>query len=191
MTATLELRPSDATCACGCEVPVKPGRTYVHGHNARRPDTQQRIREVTRVTESGCWEATGYLREDGYGEINVNGKKQLLHRASYEAFVGPIPEGLDIDHVCRNRACANPAADHLEPVTRAENLRRGLGNKPRAECSKGHPMSGENLKLSGGHRACRICANERNRRYYETHREEILRKGREIHHPRRAQRAIS
>jgi len=70
----------------------------------------------------GCWEWIGKRRPDGYGSLRVLGRDTRTHRFSYETFVGPIPKGLVIDHLCENKACARP--DHLEPVTIAENTRR-------------------------------------------------------------------
>ena len=70
----------------------------------------------------GCWEWTGAKDGDGYGHLTIAGRVVGAHRFAYELLVGPIPEGLEIDHLCRNRACVKPA--DLEPVTRAENLRR-------------------------------------------------------------------
>jgi hypothetical protein len=87
----------------------------------------------------------------------------------YELHVGPIPEGLDLDHLCRVRACCNP--DHLEPVTRSENLRRavGIGNQwsSRSACSNEHPYTEENTaRDKSGARVCRQCTRDRARRYY-------------------------
>ncbi len=80
------------------------------------------FRRVER-TDSGCWLWTGALN-GGYGRIHHSpGRVLYTHRAAYELLVGPVPEGMDLDHLCRNRACCNP--DHLEPVTRRENLLRG------------------------------------------------------------------
>ncbi|WP_375791707.1 HNH endonuclease signature motif containing protein [Actinoplanes campanulatus] len=101
---------------------------------------------------------------------NEHGKAVTAHRYSYESLIGPIPDGLTIDHLCRNRPCINP--DHLEPVTQAENNRRvpvevrrlsaRVPRPPRTTCKHGHPLSGENLYVSpGGHRACRTCAKRR------------------------------
>lgn len=81
---------------------------------------------LARVTwqPDGCWQWTGALN-NGYGIIGQDGTTRRVHRVVYEALRGPVPVGLDLDHLCRNRACCN--VTHLEPVTRRENLRRGIG----------------------------------------------------------------
>jgi hypothetical protein len=131
------------------------------------------------VDDAGCWVWTGEKVQGGYGRFSIGGRKFLSHRVAYMARVGPIPTGLDLDHLCRNRACANPA--HLEPVTRSENMKRGqnIGAAGRAaslarraaqtHCRKGgHPLSGENLHVDGrGFRSCRICIREYQRAYYQ------------------------
>jgi hypothetical protein len=86
----------------------------------------ERVMARVRVDESGCWIFTGALSTSGYGRVGRGARAEGLaqtHRVTYEHLVGPIPEGLDIDHLCRVRACCNPA--HLEPVTRRENCLRG------------------------------------------------------------------
>ena len=117
------------------------------------------------VPVTGCWLWTGSLNGHGYGKVrDRDSRLQTAHRASYRAFVGPIPEGLDLDHLCRVRCCVNPA--HLEPVTRRENVRRGeAGRDPQSVCKRGHPMAGDNVAPSGARRRCRACMRERDRRY--------------------------
>lgn len=73
-------------------------------------------------SDDGCWVWTASQNGTGYGALTIAGARKLAHRLAYAHLVGPIPDGLDLDHLCRNRMCVNPA--HLEPVTRRENLRR-------------------------------------------------------------------
>lgn len=90
------------------------------------------------VDDGGCWNWPGARTRKGYGQIRLaEGRTSYTHRESYMAFVGPIPEGLEIDHLCRNRGCFNP--DHLEPVTPGENARRGLtGHHMKAKAAARH-----------------------------------------------------
>src|SRR5687768_9248591 len=111
-----------------------------------------------------CWEWPGFRDRDGYGRLywpTIN--TRAAHRVAYELFVGPIPEGLQLDHLCRNRACVNPR--HLEPVTQAENARRGAIAQ-KTHCANGHPFDGDNTYWrSSGHRTCRACNRENVRKY--------------------------
>lgn len=106
-----------------------------------------------------CWEWLG-SRTRGYGMATVNGKQTLAHRAAYEAFIGPIPDGLVLDHLCGNRGCINP--EHLEPVTHQVNIQRGFDARPeRSECSKGHPLDESNTYITpDGYRRCRYCRTD-------------------------------
>lgn len=119
-----------------------------------------RIRRYSVVDPAtDCWNWKRKLTHEGYGHMTVRNKTCLAHRASYEAFVGPIPHGLTIDHLCGNPSCVNPA--HLEPVTMKENLARGNSfsavNAKKTHCNSGHPLSGTNLYLCKGRRQCRRC----------------------------------
>lgn len=100
----------------------------------------------------------GQLDKDGYGKITMNRKYKRVHRVVFEHFNGPIQIGLVPDHLCRVRQCCNPS--HIEPVTPAENHRRGRSGKyqtRRKHCPYGHPYSPENTAIVQGRRICRIC----------------------------------
>lgn len=121
-------------------------------------DPVERMRSLYVVNaETGCWDWTGYKTDKGYGRVmlkRLHPKRLAAHRVSYELWRGKIPDGLHIDHLCRNPSCINP--DHLEPVTQAENTRRGLvGNQ--VVCQRGHPFSGENLGFHRGYKRCKTC----------------------------------
>ena len=120
----------------------------------------ERIQEKIEVDPaSGCWLWTGSLGGGGYASISIGKRgRALVHRLSYEMHKGPIPEGLQIDHLCRVRRCVNP--DHLEPVTHAQNARRGsLATK--THCKNGHEYTPENTRISkDGSRHCRACGRE-------------------------------
>lgn len=111
----------------------------------------------------GCWIWGGYRNDVGYGQLRHCGRTYYAHRFSYELHKGEIPNGLDLDHLCRVRCCVNP--DHLEAVTRKENLRRGLhisGQAKKTHCTRGHEYSGANLyRRPGGGRDCKACMRMR------------------------------
>jgi hypothetical protein len=118
--------------------------------------------------EHGCWIWTGARQSKGYGNAYSTATGvRLAHRLTYELLVGPIPDGLELDHLCRVRHCVNPA--HLEPVTHCENVLRGESptakNAPRIKCINGHPFDAQNTRrVPGGARRCRACARERQQR---------------------------
>ena len=111
---------------------------------------------------AGCWYWLAYRAANGYDRFRNEGRLVAAHRWAYEHFVGPIPAGHDLDHLCRVRHCVNPA--HLEPVTRSENNRRGLNGalrtaeSLRTSCAAGHPYDETNTYFHPqGWRMCRIC----------------------------------
>jgi len=124
------------------------------------------------LLENGCWEWIGRRTWNGYGRFYIGTSRAdqryaSSHRWAYEFLVGPIPAGLDLDHLCRNRACCNPA--HCEPVTRRQNVLRGNGpamlgkiNGTKTHCVHGHEFDEINTyqRPTGG-RACRTCERQR------------------------------
>lgn len=122
------------------------------------------------VDRNGCWLWTGSLDTDGYANSRNDG---LVHRAVYRELIGPIPDGHELDHLCRVRNCVNP--EHLEPVTHRENVLRGEGVAAIAaravECPQGHPYSGRNLVVfADGKRRCRACRLERDKAWKRANR---------------------
>lgn len=129
-----------------------------------------------------CWIWTA-AKTKGYG-VCWNGERTMpAHRFAYEYLVGPIPSGLVIDHLCRNRACVNP--DHMDVVTHRVNIRRGqagvlTGAKQRAkrECPSGHEYDTANTYInSKGERSCRRCGRDRSRRWRAKTRQPLRRRG--------------
>lgn len=136
-----------------------------------KPSAAERFHAKYEVnTNTGCWEWTAYVDRLGYGRFSWNGTMGRAHRFAYALLVGPIPEGLELDHLCKVRCCVNPA--HLEPVTRQENIRRSNVGRPQAErthCPQGHPYDEKNTRYKlyakgciG--RVCRACARDYMRR---------------------------
>lgn len=140
----------------------------------RATHVMTRLMNMVVINDHGCWVYPRHRLGDGYAQVGIvsktDGTRRMsyVHRITYEHLVGPIPAGLDMDHLCRNRACCNPL--HLEPVTRKENLRRGVGigaasgaiarakQLAKTHCPSGHPYSGSNLYLrKNGYRDCKEC----------------------------------
>jgi hypothetical protein len=116
------------------------------------PERFQTYYEINSAT--GCWEWTLCLNQGGYGVFHTNNKQWKAHRFAYQILIGPIPEGLTLDHLCKNKKCVNP--EHLEPVTQYVNTVRGKGSSS-LYCSKGHAMFGEHLYFNDGNRRCQKC----------------------------------
>lgn len=139
--------------------------------------------KVSVCPATGCWLWTARIWGGGYGAFYWHGHTRQSHRVSYEALVGPIADGLQADHLCRVRACCNPA--HIEPVTCKENIRRGnaravrMSEKvDRTHCKRGHEMTSDNVFLKRWRRpgrlssegvvaVCRKCKEEQSRLDYE------------------------
>lgn len=135
-------------------------------HTGRTPVIDRVLRKCM-TDENGCWIFQGYLFK-GYGQVTLSAEegRALTHHVTYKHFIGPIPEGLELDHLCRVPACCNPW--HLEPVTHAENLRRaepyGLrvaAFKAKTHCRNGHEYTAVNTRINAnGRRRCRACSAE-------------------------------
>jgi DNA-directed RNA polymerase subunit RPC12/RpoP len=166
---------------CGAEFGSKPSRNAKYcshpcfiKHGQTRPAEERffdKIKFADRWYDNGivrtrCLEWAGSLTK-GYGEFTITRKKSKAHRWLYERWVGPIPEDLELDHLCRNRACVNPS--HLESVTRTMNILRGESpparNARSTHCVQGHEFTPENTRINrrDGGRECRACGREKAR----------------------------
>lgn len=167
----------------GCGRPVR-GRGWCQAHYMRwwytgdvRPNEpvgshprgtpMERLCAQTR-REDDCLLWTGTIGGDGYGTLMIDGRNIKAHRLAYELFVGPIPKGLVLDHLCRVRRCVDP--NHLEPVTSAENTRRAA--RLITHCPAGHPYDDKNTRVTpDGGRICRACHCARERAAYRRRQE--------------------
>ncbi len=151
------------------------GTVSVVGYDVAEPEEATLARWWPKITcVETCMEWNAAVRKDGYGVFSMvrkDGKRRMraAHRVSYEMFVGPIPEYMDIDHLCRNRKCVRP--QHLEAVSRLENLRRGQTVVARqlavTGCPKGHSYDEVNTYWYGNKRECRECKRLRNKARWE------------------------
>lgn len=175
----------DGTCIeSGCELPIRSRERCRRHYNQWirttpkdqrvRPALRERILAKVAVDSRGCWRWQGFLNNKGYGQVRGQSGTQMVHVATYEEWIGPIPDGLTVDHLCRVRDCCNPK--HLEPVTHQVNLLRGdtvtARHAAKTHCPQGHPYSGVNLIIrqrAPGRtgRECRACRDQRNRARYE------------------------
>jgi hypothetical protein len=176
-TGTLELARHRSRCVVtGCDDLVKGGglcqthyfRQQRHGStDDPRPSAQTRF--WSKVDRSGsCWLWTARRNRDGYGIFWFDGRSWFAHRWSYEQAAGPVGD-LSLDHLCRVRACVNPA--HLEAVPIVDNIRRGYGvagtNARKTHCKRGHPFDDANTYvMRGGGRMCRACQREQRHQRY-------------------------
>lgn len=137
--------------------------------------------KVDRCGSDECWPWLAYRDRKGYGRMLVGSRRdgsrtyKLAHRIAYELLVGAVPDGLEIDHLCRNPGCVNPA--HLEAVTHRENLLRGESpsalHSRKTHCPKGHPYDEENTYVEpSGRRRCRICERAKTQRRLKARREQ-------------------
>lgn len=136
------------------------------------------------IDANECWIYTGTITDQGYGQIGVEGRVRQAYKVAYELFIGEVPPGLELDHLChtrdlacisnaecRHRRCVNPW--HLEPVTPKENTRRSNNpsaiNGRKTHCIHGHEFTPENTYVKpNGHRQCRRCGREASARYFAT-----------------------
>ena len=133
-------------------------------YTLNRAEDARLRRSITINPDSGCWEWTGPRNSNGYGwgQKGPGQPKRVMHRIMWEAHHNaPVPDGLQLDHLCRNRICCNP--QHLEPVSNAENTnRQDHANRRKTHCPQGHEYNDENTMLTKrGRRVCRVCERAR------------------------------
>lgn len=144
-------------------------RRRLNGRYKRGLSVDERFWSKVEKSPEGCWQWTAStVPGTGYATFYVSAQEPRVntHRWAYERFVGIVPPGLHLDHLCRNRSCVNP--EHLEPVTPQVNTLRGISfaaeNAAKTACPQGHPYDEENTYRRAGRRYCLACRGRRNRR---------------------------
>ena len=131
--------------------------------------TEETLAAMVAVDDEGCWLWTGATNYAGYPSVSFGDKSHRAHRLFYSLLIGPIPDGLTLDHLCGVRRCVNPG--HVECVTAGENALRGDGpcarNARATHCKHGHEFTAENTVARPGGRDCRTCRNRRPQRTHE------------------------
>jgi hypothetical protein len=153
-------------------VPILQPSHSIEANMSDSTELRRRVTDRSTIEDRGftspCWISNRAAHSNGYTKIAYQGQTWLTHRFAYTVFIGDIPEGLQIDHLCRVRQCCNPA--HLEPVTCRENLLRGdtltAHEAQQHTCVNGHRFDEANTRItSKGQRACRACDATRSRQY--------------------------
>lgn len=176
-------------CGCGEPAPIAKRTTTRYGHVKGEPiryisghyQRSTRLSSVDYVIDeaTGCWGWQRTVTPGGYGRMRASGRMQYAHRVYYERLRGPIPAGLQLDHLCRNPSCVRP--EHLQPVTGQENVLRGdtiaARRKAQTHCVKGHPFNDENTIHRGRMRACRECQRQANREAMRRRRQQLTSSG--------------
>jgi len=179
------VEPWVALCECGCGKPVPMAKhtysrsgqvkgqpvRFLPGHNGRTAPALDRI--LALATEElapanlgpdalPCWLVPSNRKADGRRRVRVDGEDTFAYHVTYVEFIGPFPDGLVPDHLCRRPACVNPW--HLDPVPGRVNIARGVGptaeNGRKEVCRNGHPLTEGNVRIEDGKRRCRICVRE-------------------------------
>lgn len=164
---------SRGMCINHYQVWYKANPELVRRYGPRDETPFERVKRHTVVNpETGCWEKHGWVNNAGYGQVRIGKKFYLMHRLAWEGVNGPIPAGLTIDHLCRNRCCSNP--DHLEAVTHRENLMRSptqitAVHARKTHCIRGHEFTPENTKIRASKngapgRVCIACEKQKGRK---------------------------